>query len=325
MKVSKRKWIAFTVSFIFFLTGLIFFLNSGYVKNSVSIEDGFGNDWPDYPLVKPGEIPIYYQLNSFDTENQIANFLVYPWPVNELGTPYYSSTVTKVPLKIFVDTIDRDGLSIIGAGEPVPGIPIKVDAYNPLYLSRASDLWYPFDQYSMAIETHVDADLSKNGKNDFKPIPLFDYFYTSEVAGISVVYKRVAHPLGDPENFLTTKKQVFEARVNGQSVVLATVKRNIAIQLITILLSLFVYLIAGTLAWAAIQVRTGRRRANATTLVWAATTVLALIQFRTLLPGKPRLGIFLDYLVFFPALTATLFALPMLAAVWLKTFSTSEE
>jgi Domain of unknown function (DUF4436) len=325
MKVPTRKWIAFTLTFIFLSTGVISFFNSSSVKNSVKIEDTFGNNWPDYPDVRPNEIPLYYQINSFDPENQIANLLVYPWPVNELGTPYYSSTVTKVPLKIFIDTIDRDGVHIFNTGDPVPGIPIRADAYNPLYLPRASDLWYPFDQYSMATETQVEADLSDDGKADFKPIPLFDYFYTSEVAGFSITYKRVAHPQGDPENFQGTKDEVIEARKNGQSVVLAIVKRHIAIQLIAIMLSIFVYVIAGTLTWAAIQVRAGRRRPNATTLVWAATTVLALIQFRSLLPGKPRLGILLDYLVFFPAMAATLFALPMLAVTWLKTQYTSED
>jgi hypothetical protein len=285
---------------------------------SVVVDDEFGNEWPDDEDVAAGEMSIYYQFNSFDTENQIANVSAYPWPVNELGTPYFSSAITKVPIRVFVDTIGIDGLFTYSVGEAVPGIPAQIDAYNPLYLSRASDAWYPFDQFSFAIETKIEADLKPDGTLNYQPIPIADYFYTTEVPGFRVQFTRTAHPEGDPENFQGDRKSVQEYRDNGQSVVTAKVQRNIAVQFIALVLSFFLYLIGGTLFWASLQVRAGKREANAVTLVWAATTVLAIIQFRSLLPGRPRLGVLLDYVVFFPTLTVTLVAIPILAWSWLK-------
>lgn len=292
--------------------------NPKEMLTSVVVEDQFGNEWPDDEDVAAGEMSIYYQFNSFDPENQIANVSAYPWPVNELGTPYFSSSITKVPIRVFVDTLGIDGISTYSVGDAVPGIPVQIDAYNPLYLSRASDAWYPFDQYSFAIETKIEADLKPDGILNYQPIPIADYFYTTEVPGFRVQFARTAHPEGDPENFQDDRKSVLEYRDNGQSVVTAIVQRNIAVQFIALVLSVFLYLIGGTLLWASLQVRAGEREANAVTLVWAATTVLAIIQFRALLPGRPRLGVLLDYVVFFPTLTVTLIAIPILAWSWLK-------
>ena len=104
------------------------------IFNSVVVEDGFGNQWPENEDVPPGEISMYYQFDSFDAENQLAFFFAYPWPVNDYGTPYFSSVITKVPIRVFVDTISPNGMTTYSVGDVIGGIPMHIDAYNPLHL-----------------------------------------------------------------------------------------------------------------------------------------------------------------------------------------------
>jgi hypothetical protein len=59
-----------------------------------------------------------------------------------------------------------------------------------------------------------------------------------------------------------------------------------------------------------------RRPPSLQALVWAAATVLAMVNVRDLLPGRPRIGIMLDFVVFFPSLVASLVSASVLAILW---------
>ena len=53
-------------------------------------------------------------------------------------------------------------------------------------------------------------------------------------------------------------------------------------------------------------------------LVWSAATVLGTIELRDILPGRPRIGIAMDFMFFFPTLLISLISSLMITSMWIK-------
>lgn len=53
-------------------------------------------------------------------------------------------------------------------------------------------------------------------------------------------------------------------------------------------------------------------------LVWAAATVLGIVQLRDILPGRPRMGIAMDFIFFFPTLLIGLISSLLITTLWIR-------
>jgi hypothetical protein len=305
-----------TAIFVIASAGAVVIWRFESVLQSIDVEDSWGSLVPEVDFVSKQAVPVWYQMDQFDAEKQRARVITYVWPSADIATPYLSSTVANVPIRAFIDEIGNRGFYEYASGERIGGVPAEIDAVNPLELSRSLDSWYPFDQYSLALFTNVEADLIEDGITTHKAVPTFDFFYETPIPGFHVTYTRTAHDSKEPKTFFFDEQRVIEDRMLGSSSVIAKIRRTFAVRIIAGIVSLFTILAAVSLFGMALQVYLKRRPPSVQALVWAAATVLALVQLRDLLPGRPRIGIMLDFFVFFPALVASLISVSVLAVLW---------
>jgi len=60
----------------------------------------------------------------------------------------------------------------------------------------------------------------------------------------------------------------------------------------------------------------GSRPPSMQALVWSAASVLGTIQLRDMFPGKPRLGVAIDYLGFFPTMVVSMVVALVITVSW---------
>jgi hypothetical protein len=282
----------------------------------IEVKDQWGSLVPDVDFDDVRAVPVWYQFDQFDPEKKRARFVVYIWPSTDIATPYQSSTLSGVPIRAFIDEMGNKGLYEYQSGERIGGLPAEIDAINPLDLRRSLDSWYPLDQYSLAMYTKFEADLIEDGVTTYQSVPTFDYFYETPVPGFHVTYTRTAHDSKEPETIVFDSRSVMENRLRGQSTVVASIRRTTAVRIIAGVVSMFTLVQALSIVWMTLKVFQKRRPPSLQALVWAAATVLAMVNVRDLLPGRPRIGIMLDFVVFFPSLVASLVSASVLAILW---------
>ena len=299
---------------------LILIFDNSTSGASIQKDEYWSEIVPDSAGIKERYANVFYQISGFDSERQIANVTTYVWPSPDVAIPYSSSTITEIGLSVFVDEVGGSGIYEFSAGQPVTGIEIRVDATNPYNLTRSIDSFYPFDEYSLTLYTEVSEVVEGEEGIEIIALPTFEDSYTTAVPGYQVKLKKEHEESffsGDirEANFPLVEKAI-EQRVNGMAMTTAIISRNFAVKIIAIIVAIFCLIIAFSLCFMTLQIVQRDRPPSMQVLVWAAANSLGLIQVRDLLPGKPRIGIMFDVVVYFPALTATLLATVALFLLW---------
>jgi hypothetical protein len=75
---------------------------------------------------------------------------------------------------------------------------------------------------------------------------------------------------------------------------------------------------SATLAWITLRIYSKKRPPSMQALIWSAASVLATVQLRELFPGSPRLGIGIDFVVFFPSLLVSMLFGLLLTVMWIS-------
>lgn len=280
----------------------------------------WGEITPDAAGLTEKYANVFYQITGFDAERQVANVTTYVWPSPDIATPYSSSTISDIDLSVFVDEVGGDGIYDFSAGQPIAGIETKVDATNPYNLGRSIDSYYPFDTYSLTLYTQVSEVVEGEEGAELVPMPAFEDSYTTAVPGYQVKLAKehdesffAADPRTDDFPLV---ESAIEQRMNGLVMTTAIISRNFAVKIIAMLVAIFCFIIALSLCFMTLQIVQRDRPPSMQVLIWAAANSLGLIQVRDLLPGKPRIGITFDIIVYFPALTATLISTVALFVLW---------
>lgn len=263
---------------------------------------------------------VFYQITGFDAERQVANVTTYVWPSPDIATPFSSSTITDVDLSVFVDEVGGEGIYNFSAGQPIAGIETKADATNPYNLDRSIDSFYPFDTYSLTLYTNVSEVVEGEEGPELVAMPAFEDAYTTAVPGYQVKLAKEHDesffaPDPRPDDYPLIEKAI-EQRMGGLVMTTAIISRNFAVKIIALLVAIFCFIIALSLCFMTLQIVQRDRPPSMQVLIWAAANSLGLIQVRDLLPGKPRIGITFDIVVYFPALTATLISTVALFVLW---------
>jgi hypothetical protein len=263
---------------------------------------------------------VFYQLTGFDSERQTAEVTTYVWPSMDIATPFSSSTVADIDLTVFIDEVGGQGFYEFHAGQPIAGIETKIDATNPYSLTRSMDTYYPFDSYSLTLYTHVSERVPLGDDYDVVPLPAFEDTYSTAVPGFQVRLTKehdesffAIEPRSEDFPFV---EKAIEQRMTGLVMTTAVISRNFSVKIIAVLVALYCLIIALSLGFMTLQILQRDRPPSMQVLIWAAANALGLIQVRDLLPGKPRIGISFDIIVYFPSLTATLCSTVALFIIW---------
>ena len=275
---------------------------------------------PESADVESRFVNVFYQLTGFDSERQTAEVTTYVWPSMDIATPFSSSTVADIDLSVFIDEVGGQGFYEFDAGQPIAGIETKIDATNPYSLTRSMDTYYPFDSYSLTLYTQVSERVPLGDDYDVVPLPAFEDTYSTAVPGFQVRLTKehdesffAIEPRSEDFPFV---EKAIEQRMNGLVMTTAVISRNFSVKIIAVLVALYCLIIALSLGFMTLQILQRDRPPSMQVLIWAAANALGLIQVRDLLPGKPRIGISFDIIVYFPSLTATLCSTVALFIIW---------
>lgn len=178
---SFKRYVLFVV---LFLTGpalipTFFVLNGGLENLEISVNDQFGNI-EEFPGTNEKAINLWFQAIDFNPETEKAQFLVFPWPSDDLAKPFDSSIQLNEdfgPIQVWVDSTSLENKHTFAAGEAIGAIEVEIDVINDNYENYRSDAFYPFDQYRMdAFAQTFEADSSDNEEVKWKAVKTFDFF-----------------------------------------------------------------------------------------------------------------------------------------------------
>lgn len=312
-KRVRTAFIAAALALAVFFPALSF-LADAYSPSGVKVvETGlYGESSTDFT---EESVAVYVQMLSFDPETERAEMAYYPWPTDDLAKQFSSSVLTERDLRFFVDSQNTE-LTEFAAGDQVGGVYATVDVLSTDYPDLASDSLYPFDQY--VLDSFARVETRKDGDEDYSPIQTFDYFYSSPVPGFDVTYERLgAFESGYASDPQARDLEVIDLeRFEGKISFYAFIERSFAVKAIAIFIYSFILIATLALVWVASQMTLGKRPASMEALIWAAASMLGILELRALAPGDPRIGVFADLIVFFPSLILSLASVAVITYLW---------
>lgn len=322
---SRLRTLAFILLFLVIPISVptFFFTSGGAKKLDVSVDDQFG-DISEFPDADKNTVALWFQALSFNPESEKAEFNVFPWPSADLASPFDSSTQLNQdfgPVQIWIDSTAMVNEHIFGPGDSIGAIKAEIDVISDNFEDYKSDTYYPFDAYRLNAfaQTFVGKILDEENV-EWKPINTFDFFYKTPIPGFQFNYERKANFTNsngqsvESDSSLEIKSQRKEGLVSFQ----ATITRSRAVKTIAIILGIFSIMSASTLTWISAGIWTKKRPPSMQALVWAAATVLGIVQLRDILPGRPRMGIAMDFIFFFPTLLIGLISSLLITTLWIR-------
>ncbi len=295
--------------------------------NTLFEQDSWGvSSLGNFPNEELGEkletnsVEFWYQFTDVNPQTGHLSANVYLWPSLDLATAYSSSTITKVPLKAFVDNISQNSLQQFSPGDAIGAIPIVLDMTNPLKFERANEFYYPFDEYSL--DNYVKVEIGRNDQdNSFQNANTYEFYYEPQIPGFEFYISRGAtfdEEVDWFEALAYDQNLVAKQREEGKISNLIQVTRSGSVKYTSLLI--FTGILLGSLALliTTIYVARAKRPPSMTALIWAAASILGITQMRQLVPGEPRLGILLDLYSFFPSLIICIASSVILAITWVR-------
>jgi hypothetical protein len=309
----RVAFIAAALTLAVFFPGLSF-LADAYSPSGVKVvETGiFGESSSDFT---EDSVAIYVQMLGFDPETERAEMAYYPWPTDDIAKQFSSSVLTERDIRFFVDSQNTE-LTEFSAGEQIGGVYATVDVLSTDYPDRASDALYPFDAY--VLDSFARVEIRANSESDYEEIQTFDYFYSSPVPGFDVTYERLgAFESGfasDPD--ARSLEMIDLERFQGKVSFYAFIERSFAVKAIAVFIYGFILIATLALLWVASQMTLGKRPASMEALIWAAASMLGILELRALAPGDPRIGVYADLVIFFPSLILSLASVAVITYLW---------
>ena len=329
--LGQRAQSRFRISLFIFLFLLIpvsipmfFFADGGVERLEVSVDDKYGVMDESPPEADENAVQVWFQAVRFDPESQKAEFNVFPWPTDDLANGFSSSTQLREdfgPIQVWVDSTSMENAHTFGPGDSIGAIKAEIDVLSEEFEDYKSDAYYPFDTYRLKAfaETYVGKVVDENNV-DWEPIKTFDFFYTTPIPGFKISYERKANYLDsngnevDPDSSSSIKSQRQEGMISFE----ATISRSSAVKTISLIIGIFCMMSALTLTWISTGIWMGKRPPSMQALVWSAATVLGTVQLRDILPGRPRIGIGMDFVFFFPTLLVGLISSLLITTIWIR-------
>ncbi len=293
---------------VFFVTLIFNISDPGRIKTDkglVSVNESLPDD----------AFSLYVQILSFDEVHQTSKMRIYLYPPASLGNAFASSVQTykRVQLNLDAARIDLGEEDLIwNSGEYIRAIDFEIDATNEAYSAFTNDSYFPFDRYSLRsnaqIEVQIQGEETVSESDDVwvsPPVRIIPY--TSVLPGWTLTYDNVSQ-----------SKSALSEQENGLANFEVKITRPGLHKTIAAVISLIFFLGSLAISIYAVSLLNHKKRPEVEGLVWAASTVFALIQTRSILPNDPRVGVKLDLLVFYPSLILTFISSGLIFVYWLK-------
>lgn len=313
-RIRKQKIFAVIIAGLAILLPILSFLASSASPSGITVIDTgmFGESSTDF---EDNSVAIYVQMLGFDPETRRAELAYYPWPTDDMAQQFSSSIISERDIRVFVDS-QNTAIVEFEKGSQVGAVFATVDVLSSEFPEAASDALYPFDRY--VLDSFARVELKREGQEVFEPVQTYDYFYSSPVPGYDVTYQRLAAfdsgYVADDNSFDLAR--IDQERFEGKISFYAFIERSFAVRLIAVFIYLFISVSTLSLVWVTSQMVSGKREPSMQALIWAAASMLGILQLRALAPGEPRIGIYADLIVFFPSLMMSLFSVAVITFLW---------
>jgi len=309
---SRNIFLAAVFLLAIAIPGGSFWINSVTPSGVTVMDTGiYGESSTDF---ESNSVAIYIQMLDFDPETERAQVAFYPWPTEDIAKQLSSSVILERGITFLADSQNGE-VKKFGAGDQVGAVEATIDVLSGDYPERASDAFYPFDRYVMDsfAQVQIESDIGEYG-----PVQTFDYFYESPVPGFDITYQRLgAFDSGYAGNADSLDlRQIALERFYGKVSFYAFIERSFAVRAIALFIYGFILISSLALVWVASQMVIGRRDPSMESLIWAAASMLGILELRALAPGDPRIGVFADLIFFFPSLLMSLISVAAITYLW---------
>lgn len=242
---------------------------------------------------------LYLQVTSFDEVRQVGKLRMFIYPSTNYANQFSSSVQTyfRTQLRLDAAHLENTKESLIwNAGEYIRAIDFEIDATNEAFPKYSNDSYFPYDRYSLrstaSLEIQTEGEATETEDDDVWFAPKMRLIpYTSILPGWTINYDFHGEPATAEEQFS-----------NGEVGLEIRIQRSGLHQIITLLLSLMFLISSLGIAYYAIRVQMGKIDPDIEALIWAASSIFALIQTRSVIPNNPRVGVKWDLIVFYPSL-----------------------
>lgn len=295
------------------LLGLLI-VRSDPIADDVRISGTVSYNEPESSAESDNSINLWFQPTGFDAETAKARFNVYPWPTADLAVSFSSSTISDTDFELFVDELHGAGSYEFRKNVVIGALDVEFDVLSsPPRGSRPDTFFYPFDSYILDTYAGVSAILLDGSRPDR---PAFDFFYDSSVSGFRLTYTRIAgwEHYGTPAE--SDSELILKERRDGNVSFLARFDRTWAVRFAVLMMIALWVVNCFAVMWTTYGVLAKKRPPSIQALIWAAASVLGSLQIRELFPGRPPLGIAIDYFFFFPALVINMLVVIVITASW---------
>jgi hypothetical protein len=292
---------------------LSFIVNSYSPSGVTTVDQGiYGESSDDFDAQS---VAIYVQMLEFNPETERAQMAYYPWPTDDLAKQFSSSVLSNTDIRFFVDS-QNTAFTEFAAGSQIGGVEATVDVLSTDFPDLASDSYYPFDTY--VLDSYAQVEIRAGAQSDYATVQTFDYFYTSPVPGFDVEYQRLAaFNTAIPSNPESLDEYSIAAeRADGKISFYATIERSFAVKSIAVFIYSFILIATLALLWVTSQMALGKRTPSMESLIWAAASMLGILELRNLAPGEPRIGVLADLVIFFPSLILSLTSVAVITYLW---------
>ncbi len=268
-------------------------------------------------------LELLVQITGVNPLEGTANARVLPWPnSDDVGYRLKSGWVPSQDVELVVD-------SVIGASNggsntysfkkdlPTGGFDVQIDE-QPGAGARSDVGWYPLDKYDFEIPISAIGTLEKGDQATLNILPL-DYTKKIDTFDIHMIHGLwndafTTVKMDDPKSFDTAVEEFN----NGQSSSVFEAVRSNSTKLLVIIILLLMITAMISVTIMTYMVVSGSRPPTLSSLTWTAALTYSLISLRGLMPGGPPIGIFVDKIIYFPALIVTLTCSLWVLVTWVR-------
>lgn len=278
------------------------------------------------------------QLREVNEEQGFATVTALPIIYGEyFGFPMNNGWYPAFPINLQIDSALPQGESgsnsFLFEVEYQGGFDAVLDLAPGSPSNRSTTRWYPLDEYhftfpvggmyafpcaeeseNIECTSEIIAEYRKQDPTvddaGWADLPIFIHPYLSSADTFVASMRPMA--FSDEWDTAFSAEKIGEEAGNGFTSMGISVRRDATIKIAAVAVALLMLATVFSVVIMAVMVASRHRPPTIQALVWAAALTFALLQMRNLYPSNPPLGIWLDYVVYFPALIIT-----MVCALWI--------
>jgi hypothetical protein len=272
-------------------------------------------------------------------ERQLLPLTVFPHADGKYGATISNTYEPASALDVVIDMeqpqegvpgqsgVPRGARIELNPGEAIGPIPGQlVMEPDPARSSR----WFPFDEYSAKLLVWTNAvEGQRSGSavgNDYTEVPsnlrvsptsLGTFQARVDLLNNDPTEGDTPYPGSDltaeDENAIAAK-----ARDSNAARLLVTLQRNGSTKFLALVAYSLIAATAISLVLVTLWTLRRTRRVALAAAVWSAAVIFTILQARSIMPGSPSTGIYLDLIFYFPALIISAICAVVLVVLWLS-------